>query len=193
MGSTIGQGSRTQGPTLNSLVSEFRVRHECGLSRVLLAPCMVWRVLRLLAQEQLVVSNQPFAADSLILRLSATERMAGANIIRRLSVLHGVSSSRLGPVDPSFRALSRRLRFEVRRYKFNEDSLSLSLERNRAESRGKQPVFISHQVFYIRFAEVHSPSNLSTDPLLLLIRRINRRICGGVDFCKMTSKTLCVR
>ena len=29
----------------------------------------------------------------------------------------------LGPVDPSFRALSGRLKFTVRRHKFNEDSL----------------------------------------------------------------------
>ena len=29
----------------------------------------------------------------------------------------------LGPVDPSFRALSGRLTFTVRRHKFNEDSL----------------------------------------------------------------------
>ena len=31
--------------------------------------------------------------------------------------------SPLGPVDPSFRALSGRLKFTVRRHKFNEDSL----------------------------------------------------------------------
>ena len=41
-------------------------------------------------------------------------------------VLHGVSSSLLGPVDPSFRALSGRVKFTVRRHKFNKDSLSLS-------------------------------------------------------------------
>ena len=35
-----------------------------------------------------------------------------------------VSSSLLGPVDPSFRALSGRLEFTVRRHKFNKDSLS---------------------------------------------------------------------
>ena len=32
--------------------------------------------------------------------------------------------SPLGPVDPSFRALSGRLTFTVRRNKFNQDSLS---------------------------------------------------------------------
>ena len=34
-----------------------------------------------------------------------------------------VSSSLLGPVDPSFRAPSGRLKFTVRRHKFNQDSL----------------------------------------------------------------------
>ena len=39
---------------------------------------------------------------------------------------HGVcSSSVLGPVDPSFRARSGRLKFLVRRHKFNKDSLLL--------------------------------------------------------------------
>ena len=42
----------------------------------------------------------------------------------RLKVLHRVSSSPSGPVDPSFRALSGRLEFTVRRHQFNEDSLS---------------------------------------------------------------------
>ena len=36
-----------------------------------------------------------------------------------------ISSSLLGPVVPSFRALARRLKFTVRRHKFTEDSLSL--------------------------------------------------------------------
>ena len=38
-----------------------------------------------------------------------------------------LSLNPLGPVDPSFRALSGRLKFTVRRHKFNKDSLSLSL------------------------------------------------------------------
>ena len=33
--------------------------------------------------------------------------------------------SPLGPVDPSFRALSGRLNFTVRQHKFNKDSLSV--------------------------------------------------------------------
>ena len=40
------------------------------------------------------------------------------------SIVHRVSSSLLGPVVPSFRALSGCLRFTVRRHKFNKDSLS---------------------------------------------------------------------
>ena len=39
--------------------------------------------------------------------------------------LYRVSSSILGPVDPSFRVLSGRLKFTVRRQNFNEDSLLL--------------------------------------------------------------------
>ena len=37
-------------------------------------------------------------------------------------MVHRVSSSLLGPVVPSFRALSGRLKFTVRRHKFNKDS-----------------------------------------------------------------------
>ena len=40
-----------------------------------------------------------------------------------LKVVHRVSSSRLGPADPSFRALSGRLKLTVRHHKFNKDSL----------------------------------------------------------------------
>ena len=40
------------------------------------------------------------------------------------SDVHHVSSSLLGPVDPSFRALSGRLKFTVWRHKFNKDALS---------------------------------------------------------------------
>ena len=46
-----------------------------------------------------------------------------------LQVVHRVSSSLLGPVDLSFRALSGRLKFTVRRHKFNEDSPSSNLRR----------------------------------------------------------------
>ena len=38
-------------------------------------------------------------------------------------VVHCVLSSLLGPADPSFRALPGRLKFTVRRHKFNQDSL----------------------------------------------------------------------
>ena len=37
----------------------------------------------------------------------------------------GGSSSLLGPIDPSFRALPGRLKFAVRRHEFNKDSLIL--------------------------------------------------------------------
>ena len=43
-------------------------------------------------------------------------------LILRSPILLGVSSSLLGPVDPSFRALSGSLKFTVRRHKFNKDS-----------------------------------------------------------------------
>jgi len=55
------------------------------------------------------------------------------SFIRRRQVLHRVSSSLLGPVHPSFRALSGRLKFMVRRHKLNKDSLSFSA--HRASSR----------------------------------------------------------
>ena len=37
----------------------------------------------------------------------------------------GESTRLLGPVDPSFRALSERLKFTVRRHRFNKDSLHI--------------------------------------------------------------------
>ena len=40
-----------------------------------------------------------------------------------LTVVHRVSSSLLGPVNPSFRAFSGRLKFTVRRHNSNQDSL----------------------------------------------------------------------
>ena len=43
--------------------------------------------------------------------------------IRRLKVVHRVSSSLLGPEIPSFRALSKPLKFTVRRHKFDKGSL----------------------------------------------------------------------
>ena len=42
-----------------------------------------------------------------------------------LKVLHCVSSSLIGTVDPSFRALSRRLKFTVRFHKFKTDFISV--------------------------------------------------------------------
>jgi len=45
------------------------------------------------------------------------------------------ASSRPGPVDPSFRAFSGRLKFTVRRHKFNKDSLSPRPEEEREGGR----------------------------------------------------------
>ena len=45
-----------------------------------------------------------------------------------------VLSRLLVPVDPSFRAHSERLKFPVRRHKFNEDSLSGRAERRASSS-----------------------------------------------------------
>ena len=42
-------------------------------------------------------------------------------------VVHRESSSLLGPLDPSFRALSGRLKFAVRRHKFNKDSRQVTV------------------------------------------------------------------
>ena len=49
--------------------------------------------------------------------------LTSANRISKHPVRHRVSSSLLSPVDPSFRALSGRLKFAVRRHKFHEESL----------------------------------------------------------------------
>ena len=57
------------------------------------------------------------------------ERVAFSNLegiyiakcgIRRLEIVHRVSSRLLGPVHPSIRALSGRLKYTVRRYKIDE-------------------------------------------------------------------------
>jgi hypothetical protein len=47
------------------------------------------------------------------------------HVAARVKVVHRVSSSLLGPEDPSFRALSGRIQFTVRRHKLNEDSFSV--------------------------------------------------------------------
>ena len=52
-------------------------------------------------------------------RLADNTRQGRAD---RLYIVH--RRSHLGPVDPSFRALSGSLKFTVRRHKFNEDFLS---------------------------------------------------------------------
>ena len=59
------------------------------------------------------------------------------------------SSSRVGPVDPSFRALFGRLQSTVRRHKFNNDSFSGS-------TTGGAVCFVSDGIFWEtqRFADV---------------------------------------
>ena len=46
------------------------------------------------------------------------EPSSPSEFIPRLQIVHRVSSSLLVPLDPSFRALSRRLKFTVRRHQF---------------------------------------------------------------------------
>jgi len=58
---------------------------------------------------------------------SRTECLRPVVFFRLLQVLHRVSSSLLGPVAPSFRALSGRLKFTVRRHKFNTDLIAGSI------------------------------------------------------------------
>ena len=55
---------------------------------------------------------------------AAVEGGVRMRLIRRWMVLHRVSSSLLGPVDPSFRALFERLKLSVRLHKFNDIFLS---------------------------------------------------------------------
>ena len=58
-------------------------------------------------------------ADLLMVERSLGSRVQAVFV----EVVHRVWSSLLGAVDPSFRALSGRLKFTVRRHKFNKDSL----------------------------------------------------------------------
>jgi len=51
---------------------------------------------------------------------SCVDRRCSLVVAYRLYIVHRL----LGPVVPSFRALPGRLKFTVRRHKFNEDSLS---------------------------------------------------------------------
>ena len=53
-----------------------------------------------------------------------TLRLQPEPLTLKPDTLHRVSSNPLGSVDPSFRALSGRLKLTVRRHKFNKDYLS---------------------------------------------------------------------
>ena len=66
------------------------------------------------SSEHLLLSRNPSPARHHV--HTRTEAMPEHNV-------HRVLSSRLGPVDPSSRALSGRLKFTVRRQKFNKESL----------------------------------------------------------------------
>ena len=69
------------------------------------------------------------------------------------------SSSLLGPVDPSFRALSGRLKFTVRRHKFNKDSLSSKVKRVAGDaSTASYPLQQSGVVGSVRSPRVVPPS-----------------------------------
>ena len=52
------------------------------------------------------------------------------------------------------------------------------------------PLLSHKKCFWSRFTEVNSPTNPSTYPLLLLVRRISWRNWGGIDFCKRTLAAL---
>ena len=58
-------------------------------------------------------------SSSALLHVSASV----LQFVHRIQVVHRVSSSLVGPVISSFRALSGRLKFPVRRHKFIQDSL----------------------------------------------------------------------
>jgi len=77
----------------------------------------------------------------LILSISIEVLLVGAQLageslrpVVNSSLIGSTSCIVKGPVDPSFRALSGRLNFTVRRHTFNEDSLSLAVRSARREN-----------------------------------------------------------
>ena len=80
----------------------------------------------------------------------ATKEYSAAEFLKRL----------LGPVDPSFRALSGRLKFTVRRHKFNKDFLSLTV-RGRALPR---VWFRGYASDVMNSITIHSPSGGASPP-----------------------------
>jgi hypothetical protein len=84
--------------------------------------------------------------------------------------LGSVSSCLFGPVDPSFRALSGRLKFTVRRHKLNTDFLSWQAETNTL-------VMVNHQFFLDQFSwqntkDFLASCEVSSSSLLLAKARI---------------------
>ena len=77
-----------------------------------------------LAYPLTVYSMNPFEVRQEVGLQTGPPRYRGSHQKRMFSTLHRVLSSLLGPADLSFLALSGRLKFAVRRHKFNTDSLS---------------------------------------------------------------------
>ena len=69
----------------------------------------------------LTPANPPKSRMAMLPLCKGTTKLGNQHI--GLSVVHLVSSSLSGPVVPSFRALSGRLKLTARRHKFNQDSL----------------------------------------------------------------------
>ena len=76
------------------------------------------------------------------LQLSDTQSLAPS--VQGLSVVHRESLSLLGPVVPLLRALSGRLKFTVRRHKFNKDSGQAARHEKR-ESHFCQKVILAQE------------------------------------------------
>jgi len=77
------------------------------------------------------------------------------------------SQSLSGPVDPSFRALSGRLQFTVRRHSFNEDPLSLG---SVALSAGSESV-LEYQLVVDQYRELSASIGLQYDDYRSLLVR----------------------
>ena len=71
-------------------------------------------------------------------RRGSAPSVASSSTVKSLQVVHRVSAGLVCPVVPSFRALSARLKFIVRRLKFNKDSLSGPLVEANQTNTGQQ-------------------------------------------------------
>ena len=84
--------------------------------------------------------------------------------------MHRVSSSLLGPIDPSFRALSGRLKFTVRRHKVNKVSFSW-------QARAKQQASTDPRLAVKTVREFKFEKGQQVSPTL----GIQPRVCGPVS------------